>query len=154
MQDMVVIQYGVSVIKGYTDRSEWTSEWCSLPSRLSPPIRRLEQETEEQISIEGVKAVFFVHSFEGKSHEDLRFHDHLEPMECLWVRIIFNDEETVEGMIPNCGDFLLQSGFFMYPVDPEGNNWLIYVCKEQVRSFVVLGLRPGPCNLTAEPAGA
>ena len=90
-----------------------------------------------------VKAVFFVKDFSGQtSHVDLLFHDRLPPMECLWIRIRFDDGETVEGIIHNALDYIVGPGFFMAPADPIGNNWLIYVSKSKLTGFEILGLRP------------
>jgi hypothetical protein len=63
-------------------------------------------------------------------------------MECLWIRIRFNDGETIEGIIQNTRDYIMGSGFFMAPADPIGNNWLIYVSKSKLTGFEILGLRP------------
>ena len=97
--------------------------------------------------LDGVKAIFFVKSFEGKQHDDLRFYDDREPMDCLWVRVTFHDDEVIEGIIRNDPSFVFNSCFLMSPVDPEGNNWLIYVIKTQLKNFQVLGLRPAPKQL-------
>ena len=63
-------------------------------------------------------------------------------MECLWIRIRFDDGETVEGIIHNALDYIVGPGFFMAPADPIGNNWLIYVSKSKLTGFEILGLRP------------
>lgn len=86
-------------------------------------------------------------SFEGKSHDDLRFHDHLPAPDCLWVRVTFEDGEVVEGLIANDPNYVLHVGFYMWPIDPEGNNWLIYVLKNKLKDFQILGLRTAPKNM-------
>ena len=35
----------------------------------------------------------------------------------------------------------------MSPIDPEGNNWLIYVLKNKLKDFQILGLRAAPKNM-------
>jgi hypothetical protein len=35
----------------------------------------------------------------------------------------------------------------MSPIDPEGNNWLIYVLKNKLKNFQILGLRAAPRNM-------
>ncbi len=114
---------------------------------MTPPMRVLGSDSSEQISLEGSKAIFFVKSFEGKGHDDLRFHDHLVPMECLWVRVTFLDGEVIEGNIRNGSEAVLERAFFKSPTDPEGNNWLAYIFKSQLKDFQVLGMRPAPRNL-------
>ena len=145
--DMLVIQFGDRTVKGYTDRSRWPVG-DDIHSQQNPPVfRRLGSETTEEIPAEGVKAIFFVKSFEGKSHEDLRFHDHLPAPECLWVRATFYDGEVIEGLVANDAAHVLHSAFYMSPIDPEGNNWLIYILKNKLKDFQILGLRPAPKNL-------
>lgn len=143
---MLVIQFGDRTVKGFADRSQWPP--ADEIDFSSPPVfRRVGSEVLEQIPLEGVKAIFFVKSFEGKWHDDLRFHDHLPAPECLWVRATFNDGEVIEGLIGNNQNYVLHPGFYMSPIDPEGNNWLIYVLKNKLKDFQILGLRATPKNL-------
>jgi hypothetical protein len=145
--DMLVIQFGDRTVKGYAERSQWPPAE-ELDFQRSPPMfRRLGSDTMEQIPIDGVKAIFFVKSFEGKWHDDLRFHDHLPAPECLWVRATFHDGEVIEGLIGNNPNYVVHAGFYMSPIDPEGNNWLIYVLKNKLKDFQILGLRAAPKNL-------
>jgi hypothetical protein len=143
---MLVIQYGDRTIKGYSPRSHWPAE---DPNFHTPPaqFQPLGSAVMEAVPLGGVKAIFFVKSFEGKSHDDLRFHDHLPAPDCLWVRATFQDGEVIEGLIANNPTFVLHPGFYMSPIDPEGNNWLIYVLKNKLANFQVLGLRPAPKNM-------
>lgn len=145
--DMIVIQFGERTVKGYADRSRWPSvEELDLNS--APPVfKPLGSDTMEPIPLDGVKAIFFVKSFEGKWHDDLRFHDHLPAPECLWVRATFYDGEVIEGLIGNNCHHVTHSGFYMFPIDPEGNNWLIYVLKSKLKDFQILGLRAAPKNM-------
>jgi hypothetical protein len=153
MLDRIVVQFGDRMVKGLTDRTLWYGEGVQADPLLSPPIQVAGDPTPRPIDLTGVKAVFFVKTFEGKEHDDLRFYDHLDPQPCLWVRITFTDGEVIEGIVRNDSTIALGSAFFMAPVDPEGNNWLIYVLKSRLRNFQVLGLRPAPAGLFA-PAHA
>ena len=144
---MVVMQFGGRTLKGYSNRAEWPAEKDLDSLKLTPPILLLDSGRLEQIPLEGLKAIFFVKSFEGKWHDDLRFHDHLAPSDCLWVRASFHDGEVIEGLVMNNSQHVLQSGFYLYPIDPEGNNLLIYVLKGKLRDFQVLGLRTSPKTL-------
>jgi hypothetical protein len=147
--DMLVIQFGDRTVKGYTDIQEWPSAQAEDFSARKPVFRRLGGGTAEDIPLDGVKAIFFVKSFEGKWHDDLRFHDHLPAPDCLWVRVTFHDGEIIEGLIANDQNFVLRSGFYMAPIDPEGNNWLIYVLKNKLKELQILGLRQAPRNMPA-----
>ena len=142
---MIVIRGEDSTIKGYADRSQWPSDMDAVHAQGLESIRlkHLQSGTEEDIQLHNVKAVFFVKDFSGQtSHVDLLFHDRLPPMECLWIRIRFDDGETIEGIIHNTLEYILGPGFFMAPADPIGNNWLIYVSKSKLTGFEILGLRP------------
>ena len=141
---MVVVQFGGHTLKGYSSLAEWPAHEDLATFTHTPPIRLLDSHIVQRIPLDGVKAIFFVKSFEGRWHEDLRFHDHLPPQDCLWVRAVFQDGEVVEGLITNDSNHVLQSGFYMLPIDPEGNNLLIYVLKRKLQNFQVLGLRPTP----------
>ena len=147
--DMLVIQFGDRTVKGYADTSNWPTAEEQELHLARPVFRRIGADRDEPIPLDGVKAIFFVKSFEGKWHDDLRFHDHLPAPECLWVRATFDDGEIIEGLIGNNHNFVVQPGFFMSPIDPEGNNWLIYVLKTKLKDLQILGLRAAPKNMPA-----
>jgi hypothetical protein len=147
---MIVVQFGDRTVKGYTDRALWPPQQTFEPGFCIPMKvvdAGITQNTFQNMCLDGGKAIFFVKSFEGKQHDDLRFYDDREPMDCLWVRVTFHDDEVIEGIIRNDPSFVFNSCFLMSPVDPEGNNWLIYVIKTQLKNFQVLGLRPAPKHL-------
>lgn len=145
--DMLVIQYGGRTVKGYVEKGQWPLAE-DLDLHLETPVfRPVGSDSMERIPLDGVKAIFWVKSFEGKSHEDLRFHDHLPAPECLWVRVTFHDGEVIEGLIGNNHNYVVHPGFYMSPIDPEGNNWLIYVLKSKLKEIQILGLRAAPKNM-------
>jgi hypothetical protein len=145
--DMLVIQFGDRSVKGYAERSQWPPAE-DLDFHAAPPMFwPIGSDKMEKIPLDGVKAIFFVKSFEGKWHDDLRFHDHLPAPDCLWVRATFHDGEVIEGLIGNNNTYVVHPGFYMSPIDPEGNNWLIYVLKNKLRDFQILGLRAAPKNM-------
>jgi len=144
MRDMVVIQFGGRIVKGFTNRALWPSENDPNANFTSAPLVLQGESSLREVPLDGVKAVFFVKTFEGKSHDDLRFHDHLPPVECLWVRVTFEDGEVIEGLIRNNSSYILQQAFFMSPIDPEGNNCLVYVLKAKLKNIEILGLRAAP----------
>jgi hypothetical protein len=142
---LIVIRGEDYTIKGYADRAQWPSDMDGVHARGLTSIRlqHLHSGVVEDVLLTNVKAVFFVKDFSGQtSHVDLLFHDRVPPMECLWIRIRFDDGETVEGIIHNTLDYIVGPGFFMAPADPIGNNWLIYVSKSKLTGFEILGLRP------------
>ena len=149
----VVIQRSDGAVKGYAEKHQWNTSEGSFSAedlhRRSIRLTRLDSGAVEDVKLENVKAVFFVRDFAGEvQRQDLRFHDHLPATQCLWVRVRFDDGETIEGLINNTQDFVLGSGFLMAPADTFGNNLLIYVLKSKVMGFEVLGLRPKTKSLS------
>lgn len=140
MDTNVIIRLPNRVIKGATDLDTWVTDVVNTEDWLSPPVHT-QDAAEERIPLENIKAVFFVKSFDGKGTDELRYYDNLTPLPCLWVRITFLDGEIVEGMIRNDGSVISGSRFLMAPVDPQSNNQLMLVFKDQLADFQVLGLR-------------
>ena len=139
-EDMIVVQFGRSMLKGYTRRAAWTPAALDKDGQ-SPPIFSLGAAQSQAIDLNQAKAAFFVRSFEGKGLSPIHFHGEQPHKEALWVRVVFNDGEVVEGMLTNSKDLLLHSNLFIVPYDPEGNNLLMIVAKAQIAEFHVLGLR-------------
>jgi len=143
----VVVRFPNEIIRGFADKAQWSgnSEAATVDAPINiPSIRFCREESSviEMLSIAEAKAVFFVNSFEGnQSQSDIRFHDGEALMEKIWIRVTFADSEVLEGMIDNTLDHVRESGFYLYPTDPAGNNYLVYVLKKQIADFKVLGLR-------------
>ena len=111
-----------------------------LPDVLT--LRRPESHETFEASLSGAKAVFFVHEFEGKKQRrDLHFHNNAPVHDGVWVRVEFHDGEELEGLIYNSILPLIEPGFFLLPTDPGSNNRLIYVLKDALTNFCVLGVR-------------
>jgi hypothetical protein len=149
----VVVQRSDGAVKGFAEKALWTTSNGALTletqGRSNIRLTRLDSGQTEDVGLDDVKAVFFVHDFAGTTdRRDLRFHDHLPATQCLWVRVRFDDGETIEGLINNSQEFVLGDGFLMAPTDTLGNNWLIYVLKSKVMGFEVLGLRPKTKSLS------
>ena len=108
-------------------------------------LKLVEGGVTQDVLTKNAKAVFFVKTFDGDTnHRALHFHENAPIVQGLWVRIAFHDGETIEGIISNSRDFVLEHGFFMMPTDPNGNNRLIYVLKDRLKDFNVLGMRNAP----------
>jgi uncharacterized protein DUF6982 len=115
-----------------------------FPSKLS--LQMSTGETAEanptNIFLDEAKALFFVDSFEGnKDYSEVKFFEATPRAEGLWVRIMFQDQEVIEGIVHNSLPFVADRGFFLKPPDPQSNNKMIYVVKNAMREFRVLGVR-------------
>ncbi len=111
----------------------------SLPGEIT--IRVVESGELLRLPVEGLKALFFVKSFEGRSeYREVKFFDRNPPIKGLWVRVQFFDNESLEGIVRNSIDFLVKPGFFLKPPDPASNNAVLYVVKSSLADFRVLGV--------------
>jgi hypothetical protein len=145
--EKVVIQFGARKIKGYLESPRWNTleELLSNSPHSAPQtfrVRLLESELPEEIPITGVKAVFYVNSFEGDSdHKELNFYSRAPIAHGIWMRIQFLDGEVMEGIVYNSIRYLVDPGFFLIPTDPDSNNKLVYVVKSWLADHRVLGMR-------------
>jgi hypothetical protein len=143
----VVIRYETHAVRGFVEANELGSVEQLLRNDPQYPLdfirlRLLDSETVEEVPTKDAKAVFFVKTFDGDlRHRALHFHEHAPIVQGLWVRVYFYDGEMIEGIISNTRDFVLESGFFLMPTDPNGNNKLVYVLKGGLKDFHVLGMR-------------
>jgi hypothetical protein len=143
----VVIRYENHAVRGLAEPSELGSIDQLLRNDPVYPLdsirlKLLDSETVEDVSTKDAKAVFFVKTFDGDlRHRALHFHEHAPIVPGLWVRVYFYDGEMIEGIISNTKDFVLETGFFLRPTDPNGNNRLVYVLKAGLKDFHVLGMR-------------
>ena len=152
----MVIRFEDHAVRGYASENDLGSIEQLLHNDPQVPLdgimlRILETDNIERVPTENAKAVFFVKTFDGDTrHRALHFHEHAPIVPGLWVRVSFHDSEVIEGIISNSRDFVLDHGFFMMPTDPNGNNRLIYVLKDRLKDFNVLGMR----NMPRPPAPA
>ncbi len=136
------------VLKGYlrhpappTGEKVDSQSLAALPTTLTI----LSADSAETISLqlESLKALFFVKTFEGdKDYNEVKFFDRQPAIGGLWVRVQFQDKESLEGVIQNSLAFLIEPGFFMRPPDPESNNQILYVIKSSLRDFRIMGVKP------------
>ena len=150
----VVIRYESHAVRGVVEPSELGSIEQLLRNDPMYPLdsirlKNLDSGEMEDVSTKDAKAVFFVKTFDGDlRHRALHFHEHAPTVPGLWVRVYFYDGEMIEGIISNTKDFVLETGFFLRPTDPNGNNRLVYVLKAGLKDFHVLGMRNFSKNLS------
>ena len=143
----VVVRYESHAVRGVVEQDELGSIEQLLRNEPIYPLdsirlKLLDSEAVEDVPTKDAKAVFFVKTFDGDlRHRALHFHEHAPIVPGLWVRVYFYDGEMIEGIISNTRDFVLETGFFLRPTDPNGNNKLVYVLKGGLKDFHVLGMR-------------
>lgn len=135
------------VIKGYIDSSEDLDPASLLyDAKGTPlrtiPVRALVSKTPLEIPLQDIKSVFFVRSFRGnQGRKDLHFYANGPEVGKIWAEIRFKDNEVLEGLIENSLEHLLGNGFIVRPTDIGSNNLLVFVNKDAIESFRVLGVR-------------
>ncbi len=91
-----------------------------------------------------VKCVAFVRDFPNAASPEDRKVFHTRPkMEGLWVRMLFRDNDLMEGILPNNLLQIDPYGFSFVPPDPFSNNQRIFVPREALRDIHVLGVVGG-----------
>ena len=113
---------------------------------LQPPgIELLKTEgTSLVLAYREVKCVAFVKDFPHASLPDDRKIFHTRPkMEGLWIRMLFRDNDLMEGILPNNLLHIDPYGFSYVPPDPFSNSQRILVPREALRDIHVVGVVGG-----------
>jgi hypothetical protein len=136
-----------SLVKGFAvDLPNFSRETLGSKALVPPPqvleIKLVENGATAKVALKDLKALFVVKSFEG-SHEynEIKFFRSHPLQEGLWVRLQFRDGESTEGVVYNSVDYIVNYGFFLKPPDPHSNNEIVYVLKNSLSDFRVLGVR-------------
>ena len=91
-----------------------------------------------------VKCVSFVRDFPAPGAPEDRKVFHTRPkMEGLWIRMLFRDNDLMEGIVPNNLLQIDPFGFAFVPPDPFSNNQRIFVPRDALRDIHVLGVVGG-----------
>lgn len=91
-----------------------------------------------EIRVSDLKAVFFVKSLVGDKEHDARQEfeaGDTATLRGLKIRVEFRDGEVLRGV--SLGYNRSKPGFFMIPIDSEGNNQRIYVVADACRDVKV-----------------
>lgn len=92
-----------------------------------------------------VKAVSFVRDFEDNDKWKMNRAYAARPKTAgLWVKLIFRDGDTCEGVIPNNLMLLEPEGFQVVPPDPSFLGQRLFVPREALKELLVLGVIGSP----------
>ena len=136
-----------TLIKGFTlDVPEYHRQSMGKQVAVAPPevlqLRAYDNGRSIKVALKDLKALFFVKSFDGSTqYNEIKFFKAHPLQEGIWVRLEFSDKESTEGVIYNSLQFLVSRGFFLKPPDPHSNNEIVYVLKESLSDFRILGVR-------------
>ena len=109
-----------------------------------------------QLSYSEVKAVCFVRDFDaGDTWREHRSFASRPKAPGLWVRLVFQDADSTEGMLANNLMLLEPNGFFITPPDPTFQNQRIFVPRMALREVQVVGVIGGKRKVArpAKPEG-
>lgn len=128
IQNVVVRYRDGRVARGTTSDFKPNAESFTLavegPSGIPRDVR---------VSLEKVKAVFFVKSLEGnRDYKERKLRTPANPMGRKLL-VTFHDGESMRGT--TLGVNLNMPGFLLFPADPESNNKRIFVIKSAVKEL-------------------
>ena len=119
------------------------------------PVSFLQPDGIEIMSAEGnvgkvpyaeVKTVAFVRDFNASAEPDRRTFLTRPKMTGLWVRLVFRDGDTLEGVMPNNLLQVEHYGFTVIPPDPYSNQQRIFAPRAALAGVEVLGVIGSPLN--------
>jgi hypothetical protein len=97
------------------------------------------------VPLSDTKAVCFVRDFDGgETWREHRTFLARPKMPGIWVRLLFRDGDSMEGMLPNNMMLLDPAGFSIIPPDPTFQNQRIFVPRPALREVQVLGVVGSP----------
>ena len=83
----------------------------------------------KKINMEEVKAIFFVHYYEGEGSRMDHYNDMIAGSGRI-IKVTFIDGERIIGFVQ---DYSPESkGFFIVPTDPENNNKRVFVLRSSI----------------------
>ena len=94
-----------------------------------------------QLPYQEVKAVCFVRDFEsGDTWREHRSFTSRPKTAGLWVRLVFRDGDTAEGILANNLLLTEPNGYYVIPPDPTFQNQRMFVPRAALREVQVLGV--------------
>jgi uncharacterized protein DUF6982 len=101
-----------------------------------------------EIKMAHVRTVYFVREFDEPFQLERKTFLSRPKLNGLWVRLVYRDEEAIEGLIANDLAELLDVGIQMTPPDLHGNTMRMFVPRTAIEELKVLGVvgvaRRGP----------
>jgi hypothetical protein len=98
-----------------------------------------------RVPVAETKAVCFVRDFDGgETWREHRTFLARPKMPGVWVRLLFRDGDSMEGMLPNNLMMVEPAGFSIIPPDPTFQNQRIFVPRQALREVQVLGVVGSP----------
>jgi len=103
-----------------------------------------------RVPMTDAKAICFVRDFDaGETWREHRTFLTRPKMPGIWVRLLFRDGDSMEGMLPNNMMLVEPAGFSIIPPDPTFQNQRIFVPRPALREVQVLGVVGSPLRRPA-----
>jgi hypothetical protein len=126
--------------------------------QLQPEIDLLTPEgAHEEVPVGKIRAVYFVRDLKDDIELDRKSFLSRPKMDGLWVKLRFEDGDSLEGVIPNDLLAFLDYGVQITPPDFNANADRIYVPRAALTELTVLGVvgiarrKPAATAETAQP---
>lgn len=123
------------------DRKSWKGYLnpSSLGHSESIDLLTLDGE-HESIPLRDVKAVYFVREFKESFEPERKAFLSRPKLDGLWVRVRFQDEDAMEGIVANNLLDLLDAGVQLMPPDLHGNVLHMFIPRSALAELRVLGV--------------
>ena len=103
------------------------------------------------VPVSETKAVCFVRDLDaGETWREHRTFQTRPKSPGLWVRCVFRDGDSIEGMVQNNLMLLEPAGFGIIPPDPTFQNQRIFIPRSALREVQVLGVVGSPLKRRAK----
>ncbi len=93
-----------------------------------------------EIPLAKIRSIYFVRDFSDDFEPERKAFLSRPKLDGLWVRLRFNDGETLEGVIPNDLLSLLENGLQITPPDLNSSTDRIFVPRSALSELTVLGV--------------
>lgn len=94
----------------------------------------------QQLPLAKVRSVYFVRELDGQFEPVRKAFLSRPKLDGLWIRIRYQDGDTLEGVVPNDLLALLDNGVQITPPDLNGNADRIFIPRSALREITVLGV--------------
>jgi len=94
----------------------------------------------EQLAMKEVRCIYFVRDFTEDFEPQRKAFLSRPKLDGLWVRLKFQDNETIEGVVPNDLLALLDRGVQITPPDLHGPTLRIFIPRTALAEMTVLGV--------------
>ncbi len=130
------------------------------PARLGQldPIDVLTPDGEHmEVPLAKIRSIYFVRDFSDDFEPERKAFLSRPKLDGLWVRLRFNDGDTLEGVIPNDLLSLLENGLQITPPDMNSSTDRIFVPRSALSELTVLGVvgiarrKPAAAAAAAQP---